>query len=471
MKNVLIILFAIVVFEATLIPASAEDDKGNSDHIKVDASGNTTIKGELKKRKDNEKRYRYTLVDAAFRSFTISKPSSDIKLDDYVGEVVAITGKLREFEEKGTPDVRMEKITKIEKLEGAAIKEYLAAFDREFEPSPNAKPFMGTWGPRVCIPSAMSTEGVKKFDIKPLAEQVSKLTTASYVMLNLTQPAGGCYFTGPHPELAEALKLERASFPTRDVLVLALDAIQASGKKALVYFGAKALHANKATDETKAAWDKHIKSLGMTHHEATRKLIVKHYAERYGTKISGWWFDGSGDIDEPERILWRKTILDNNPKAIIVFNRMAGAPYRSTKQCDYFGGHTTPIVKEAFWSMANERMITDIEASPWMGIRGSRPVKEGYGALGHVFMGMQKKWTMGKCRFPPKQAIDWTTRVLAAGGMFTWAVPLNKTIPQIPSSQFNVLLKINKAVEQARAGIKPPPETEEKPQKKQKKKE
>ena len=455
MKSMLMRSLAIVCLAVSVVPALAEEEAGK---IELDESGNIIVQGKVSSKKVNEKRTRFYVG--------LSVVPKTPEIEALLGKYVTVTG----APDPKNPNTRIKKIISIEAMDAEAIKKYEAQFDREFESSPNAKPFMGAWGPRVCIPSAMRPTGVEEFDGTKFWEQISKLTTADYIMANVTQPAGGCYFTGPHPELAEALKLEKPSFPTRDVLGETLDKIKENGKKALVYFGAKALHADRASDETKAAWDKHIEALGMTHHEATRKLILKHYAEKYGTKIDGWWFDGSGDIDEPERILWRKTILANNPKAIMVFNRMAGAPYRSTRQCDYFGGHTTPIVKEAFWSMANERMITDIEASPWMGIRESRPVKEGYGALGHVFMGMQAKWTMGKRKFPPKQAIDWTTRVLAAGGMFTWAVPFNRTIPAIPSEQFDLLLKINKEVKRLRSGEDVQPEADENGQQQKRKK-
>lgn len=63
-------------------------------------------------------------------------------------------------------------------------------------------------------------------------------------------------------------------------------------------------------------------------------------------------------------------------------------------------------------------------------------------------MGMQDRWNFGKCAFPPDQAVDWTTRVLAAGGMYPWHAPRSGSA--MARQQFKLLLKINNAVERAR---------------------
>lgn len=436
-------------------PAATHDKAASK--LKPDANGNATVHGLLHAKQITSTQMKYTLSGNAFQPiFKLAKPkTTDINLDDYADQLVEVTGKPIELVRNGNKLIKITEIVRVKKLSSEATAAYYATFDRAFDAAPNAKAFMGTWGPRFCIPSGQNPELVETFDVKHLAHQISQLDSAAYVMVNVTQPSGGCYYTGPHPELSKALQLERPSFPTRDLLGIMLDEIQASGKKALVYFGAKAMHANRAEEQTKAAWNQHIATLGLNHVEATRELLIKHYAKRYGTKITGWWFDGSEHIEEPERILWRQTIHTYNPAAIMVFNRMAGPPYRSTRQCDFFGGHSTPIVTEPFWSMVNEPMITDIERSPWMGLTDSNPVEEGYGALGHAFLGMQDRWAMGKCKFPTEQAIDWTTRVLQSGGMFTWAVPMDPTISQIPNKQFKLLKLINRSVRQLRAKTAP----------------
>jgi hypothetical protein len=89
-------------------------------------------------------------------------------------------------------------------------------------------------------------------------------------------------------------------------------------------------------------------------------------------------------------------------------------------------------------------MIEAIEAGAWMNPEGQPVDTPGMGALGHVFMGMQDRWNFGKCEFPPEQAVEWTERVLAAGGMYTWHAPRKQST--MAREQFKLLIKIDQAV-------------------------
>jgi len=343
------------------------------------------------------------------------------------------------------------------KLLAFSEERQVAELQRIYNPTPNALPYAGTWGVRLALPSEKNgIKDVEQFDANTLAKQLAELKTANHVILNITQPSGPCYFTGPHPELEKILKTrdyfsgaeypDRGSFSRRDVIGEALDAVRATGKKTIVYFASEGFHSDLVKEELQDVWFEYIESLGMAHYEAVGELILKHYAERYGTKIDGWWFDGAGGLRTPgQRQAWRDIVLAANPKAIVAFNRMAGPPFKSSAQCDYFGGHPTPRSRHKFWEPINLPMITAIEASPWMNCSGEPVGDPNKSTLGHVFMGLQDRWTLGKCAFPPDQAIEWTTRVISAGGMYTWAAP--RAGSTIADKQFQLLKKIDKAVE------------------------
>ena len=352
-------------------------------------------------------------------------------------------------------------VEKLDESEGRRLlrlseKRQAAEKARAYNPSPQALPYSGTWGVRLPLPSEKNgIKAVEQFDVHALAKQLSELKTANHVILNITQPAGPCYFTGPHPQLEKILNTrsyfsnknhtDRGSFPRRGLIGEALDAVKATGKKTFVYFACEGFHTDLAQDSLQDAWFEYIESLGMAHYEAVGELILRHYAERYGTKIDGWWFDGAGGLRTPEqRQTWRDIVLSANPNAIIAFNRMAGPPFRSSAQCDYFGGHPEPRSRHKFWDPINLPMITAIEGSPWLNCSGEPVGDPNISALGHVFMGLQNRWTLGKCAFPRDQAIEWTTRVVSAGGMYTWAVP--RAGSQIAATQFKLLKKIDKAV-------------------------
>mmetsp|Transcript_46292 Transcript_46292/g.56102 ORF Transcript_46292/g.56102 Transcript_46292/m.56102 type:complete len:89 (+) Transcript_46292:29-295(+) len=85
-----------------------------------------------------------------------------------------------------------------------------------------------------------------------------------------------------------------------------------------------------------------------------------------------------------------------------------------------------------------------------MGNKGEPEEDKAIGALGHVFMGMQKRWNFGGLEFPPEQAVEWTSRVVKAGGMYTWHVPRNKSV--MVGKQFGLLLKIDAAIAELRKG-------------------
>ena len=381
------------------------------------------------------------------------KNTRNIDYSKHVGKYVTLTGTGK----KTDKDIFMYKITRVEPLLGAELDAYLNALNsattRVFDDSPNALPFAGTWGPRLSIPTGKQPDVVDNFKVSDFAKQFSKLKSASYVMVNVTQPSGPCYFSAPNLELSKISSTLNASMPQRDLLGEVLDAIAKDGKKAIVYFACEGFHKGDDTrpqkeKDMRLVWDQYVESMGVSTNELLGKLVVGYYAKQYGSKIHGWWFDGAGVLDKEDRLLWRKLVREGNPEGIVSFNKMAGPPFRSTPECDIFGGHPTPRLREHFWSMVNLPMVEGIEAGAWMDPAG-KPVDEpGMGALGHVFMGMQDRWNSGKCEFPPEQAIEWTQRVLKAGGMYTWHGPRTQSV--WAKGQFDLLLKIDAAVSKMR---------------------
>ena len=381
------------------------------------------------------------------------KNARNIDYSQYVGKYVTLTG-TGQNTDKG---LSLDKIISIEPLLGSELDAYLNALNlattRVFDDSPNGLPFAGTWGARLSLPTGKEPDVVDDFKVSDFAKQFSKLKSASYVLVNVTQPSGPCYFSAPNPELSKISSTLNASMPKRDLLGEVLDAIAKDGKKAFVYYACEGFHKGDDTrpqkeKDMRLVWDQYVESMGVSNNELLGKLVVGYYAKRYGSKINGWWFDGAGVLDKEDRLLWRKLVSEGNPEAIVAFNRMAGPPFCSTPECDVFGGHPTPRAREHFWSMVNLPMIETIEAGAWMDPEG-KPVDEpGMGALGHVFMGMQDRWNSGKCEFPPEQAIEWTQRVLKAGGMYTWHGPRSES--GWAKDQFELLLKIDAAVTKMR---------------------
>eukprot|EP00957_Ditylum_brightwellii_P202335 15329717-Ditylum_brightwellii.AAC.1 len=177
----------------------------------------------------------------------------------------------------------------------------------------------------------------------------------------------------------------------------------------------------------------------MTYEEGVAKLVVREISMRYKEKISGWWFDHAhfGDIE-----LLAKEALRGNAGAALTFNigpenNPDGSRVlkRARAEEHYTCGHPTPVVQRSPDWDGNESMIRTIENhGPYLD-----------GSLAHMFIPMQEKWFAGKACFKKKKIVDWTLRVVKAGGAITWATALeDKKV--IPEKQLRQLEKINRVV-------------------------
>ena len=105
------------------------------------------------------------------------------------------------------------------------------------------------------------------------------------------------------------------------------------------------------------------------------------------------------------------------------------------------------MIRQPPWTPANVAMVENIEAGPWINQSGKPDDSEG-SALGAIFMPFQSQWRNGKAGFSIDLAVEWTTRVMDAGGMYTWAVA--RVGNGFASRQFQQLVQINAAIEKRR---------------------
>lgn len=294
----------------------------------------------------------------------------------------------------------------------------------------------GKWGFRFNMPGMRQPEALAEFDVQKMIDQIKVLDTASWVQINLTQGANGSFYTSPHSELAKHISPDIV--PTRDLFGEMLDALREQDFKVMVYFATEGptmgKHPEKALPGVIDTWKKFAKSRGMTPDQAVAEIIVKEYSLRYGTKISGWWFDHAtyGDIKALE-----KAALAGNPNAVLTFN-VGGSPKLLTcPESDFTAGHPTPMKRQSPSSKKNEVAIEVIEKNNYV-----------KGSLGHFFPPMQSTWNSGKPAFETEHAVDWTMRIVRAKGAITWAVALadtkNKQGP-LATFQFKQLKAINRA--------------------------
>jgi len=300
----------------------------------------------------------------------------------------------------------------------------------------------GQWGVRFVMPGMKHPDALADFDVKAMVDQLKLLDTVSWVQINVTQAANSSFYVSPHKTLAKHISPKMV--PERDLFGEMMDALLAAEFKVHVYFASEGPGRNKHVDRHLPGaidkWETYIASKNMTHKEAVAEIIVKEYSKRYGTKISGWWFDHTRNADIP---LLAKAARAGNPNVLLTFNVGASTKLRTCPEADFTSGHPMPLkVHPANWK-GNEEAIELIEKHKYVN-----------GALSHIFPPMQSNWTFGKPVFKTEQAIDWTMRVINAGGAITWAVALADTKKQdapLAEVQFNQLIAINKAVAGSRA--------------------
>ena len=158
------------------------------------------------------------------------------------------------------------------------------------------------------------------------------------------------------------------SVQNRDLFMEAVDALRAEGLRVIAYMAcqgpAMLKHgAERAHDavNTNGVWTSVAMQNWETHvygeyniadfaderemyKTAFAEIIVDEYAQRYGSKIDGWWFDnGAASMNAP---LLHSVVTAVNPNTVVTFNG-------SNENIDYTSGHPNILVGD------NGTIITD----------------------------------------------------------------------------------------------------------------
>ena len=177
-------------------------------------------------------------------------------------------------------------------------------------------------------------------------------------------------------------------------------------------------------------WVAHVKEEYGDSDEATLKrayaeIIVKEYADRYGAKIDGWWFDHAafGDMN-----LLREVCREANPECVLTFNKgtLPSCSNENPGYEDYVCGHPNPCRLVPPSDEANLQMVEAAERSRGGFVYADDRDGASRPSLCHLFMPMCKMWCVGDTVvWTEERAVEWMSRVLNAGGAWTWNVPLD----------------------------------------------
>jgi len=191
---------------------------------------------------------------------------------------------------------------------------------------------------------------VNSFNVETFADQIAR-TKAGYVIFTLGQNSG--YYCSPNTAYEKYAGYqigERCS--KRDLPMELAEALARRGIRFMLYLPSRSPQRDK----------KAMTGLNDVHErqpapqEFTRKwsAVIREWSLRYGSKISGWWFDGSyntlgwDDLSKPNNWkTWADACRAGNPDSLLAFNpgtRLDKAFTALTDQQDYTAGEQNKFI-------------------------------------------------------------------------------------------------------------------------------
>jgi hypothetical protein len=243
--------------------------------------------------------------------------------------------------------------------------------------------------------SAADLEKTGKFDVQALAGQVETMG-AKYFVLTLGQNSG--YFNAPnaaydrHTGYAAG---ERCS--TRDLPLDLYAALHARGIRLMLYLPCQTpnqdVRAQKAFGLAQGAQDQPIDAAFADKWSE----VIQEWADRYGDKVSGWWFDGGYEgvkFNEAIAARYAAAVKRGNSNAIVTFNPGVRVIHYTEAE-DYTAGEL------------NEPLEV-MPAGRWLG-----------GSQWHALTYIGTTWGKRDTRFTGEQWARWVRAVTDKGGVVT----------------------------------------------------
>lgn len=265
---------------------------------------------------------------------------------------------------------------------------------------------------------------VAGFDVNALADQAVSMG-AGYCQISIGQNSG--YFLSPNAAYDDIVGIQPSKCSRRDLVADLADALNKRGIKLLVYLPSGA-PAQDAAAVSALEW----RNGPYPNVEFQRKWqrVIREWSLRWGNKVAGWWFDGCyfpnsmyRSAAPPNFASLADAARAGNPDAVVAFN--PGVVYRLlslTPAEDFIAGEIDKPERVTIRRAAQGRID---------------------GTQVHMLSYLGQTWGRGTPRFTVEQVVAYTRKVLDAGGVVTWDVPveLNGTIPKPFVDQLTSLRK------------------------------
>lgn len=287
-------------------------------------------------------------------------------------------------------------------------------------------------------------ETVTAFDVQGLADQL-KAVGAGYYVITLGQNSG--FYCSPNAAYDKYVGVTPSKCSARDLVADLADALHARGIALMVYLpsGApdrdpEAMKALEWQNGKHPMWDKSPVAPGdedsrLVNFQKKWEDVIREWSTRWGTKVSGWWFDGCyfPDAmyrfpDAPNFESFAAAARAGNPNSIVAFNPGVRDPILPmTPVEDYTAGE----INDADKVKCPGRWVDGVQF--------------------HMLSFLGPAWAQSPPRYTDDQAAKITTGIIRKGGVVTWDVPIEAT-GKIAQPFINQLTAIGAAVRQTAKG-------------------
>jgi hypothetical protein len=244
---------------------------------------------------------------------------------------------------------------------------------------------------------------VDHFDVEATARQLQSVG-AGYYQISIGQNSG--YYISPNAAYDRLVKISPGKCSRRDLVADLADALTRRGIRLMVYLPAGAPNGDPAAKQALEWQDGAYRNREF---QLKWQQVIREWSMRWGTKVSGWWFDGCYwpntmyRGEEPNFATFAAAARAGNAASALAFN--PGVIYRIvsiTPHEDFTAGEIDQPDRVTFRRNAGGKQD---------------------GAQIQVLSYLGEKWGMGKPRFTAEQAVQFSRNVAKNGGAITWDTP------------------------------------------------
>ena len=270
--------------------------------------------------------------------------------------------------------------------------------------------FLADWRSRTDrIPITVETWNslIDEFDVDGLAAQLAS-AGVKYHILTIGQNSG--YYAAPNATYDRLTGIRPSKCSRRDLIADMSAALSKRGIKLIAYLPGGAPNGDSVA-RTALEWENGAHPNRAF--QAKWEQVIREWSVRWGTRVSGWWFDGCywpntmyRSTNPPNFESFAAAARAGNPASILAFN---------------------PGVVPRLISMTPHEDFTAGEENDPARIE-IRRAENGMldGVQLHVLSYLGEQWGIGEPRFTTEQAVALTEKINALGAAMTWDIPVQK---------------------------------------------